>query len=147
VPRAHVHRAVAELAEHDLWLALTYQRKRKADGDGELAGDDAPSTEETARDVEQVHRAAPAVGAPVPPTEQLGHDRLGADATHQREPVAAIAGNEQVVGLERTHRADDRGLLTGRQMAVAADESGLVLALGLGLERANEHHLLIRTAK
>ena len=57
--------------------------------------------------------------------------------------MAAIAGHEQVVVLERVHRADGRGLLAGRQVAVAADASRLVLALGLGLERANEHHLLV----
>jgi hypothetical protein len=50
--------------------------------------------------------------------------------------VAAIAGHEEVVVLERVHRADDHGLLPGRHMAVAADVSRLVLALGLGLERA-----------
>ena len=79
--------------------------------------------------------------------EQLGHDRLGADATRERETVAAIAGDEQVVILQRVHRADDHGLLTGRHMAIAADEIRLVLALGLGLERANEHHLLIGVAQ
>jgi hypothetical protein len=79
--------------------------------------------------------------------EKLGHDRLGADATRERETVAAIAGDEEVVVLQRVHRADDHGLLTGRHMAVAADVSRLVLALGLGLERANEHHLLIGLAE
>ena len=147
VPGAHVHRAVAELAQHGLWLALTYQRKGEADGDGKLAGDDPPSTEEAAFDVEEVHRAAPAVSAAVTTAEELGHDRLGADATRERETVAAIAGDEEVVVLQRVHRADDHGLLTGRHMAIAADVIRLVLALGLGLERANEHHLLIGVAQ
>ena len=79
--------------------------------------------------------------------EELGHDRLGADATRERETVAAIAGDEEVVVLQRVHRADDHGLLTGRHMAIAADVIRLVLALGLGLERANEHHLLIGVAQ
>ena len=60
--------------------------------------------------------------------------------------MVAIGGDEQVVVPQRVHRADDRRLLTGGQMAVAADPRRLVLALGLGLERANEHHLLVRAA-
>ena len=146
MPRAHVHRAVTELAQHGLWLALTYERKREADGDGKLAGDDPPSTEEAAFDVEEVHRAAPAVSTPMTAPKQLRHDRLGADAARERETVAAIAGDQQVVILQRIQRADDRRLLTGGQMAITADEIGLVLALSLRFERANEHHLLIRPA-
>ena len=126
---------------------MTYQRKGEADGDGKLAGDDPPSTEEAAFDVEEVHRAAPAVSAAVTTAEELGHDGLGADATRERETVAAIAGHEEVVVLQRVHRADDHGLLTGRHMAIAADVIRLVLALGLGLERANEHHLLVGVAQ
>ena len=125
---------------------MTYQRKREADSNGKLAGDDPPPTEETALDVEQVHRAAPAVSTPMTAPKQLGHDRLGADATRERKTVAAIAGDQQVVIPQRIHRADDRRLLTGGQMAITADEIGLILALSLRLERANEHHLLIRTA-
>ena len=65
MPRADVDRAVAELAQHGLWLAVTYERERDAGGDGKLAADDPPATEEAALDVEQVHRAAAAVSAPV----------------------------------------------------------------------------------
>ena len=71
----------------------------------------------------------------------------GGDAAREREAVAAIAGDEQVVVLQRVHDADGRRLLAGGEMAVAADASGLVLALGLGLERADEHHLLVGVAQ
>jgi hypothetical protein len=60
--------------------------------------------------------------------------------------VAAVAGDEQVVGLERVHGADGRGLLPGGEVAVAADAGGLVLALRLGLEDAAEHHQLVELA-
>ena len=49
----------------------------------------------------------------------------------------------EAVLLERVHRADGRGLLAGREVAVAADASGLVLALGLGLEDPAEDHFLV----
>ena len=78
VPGAHVDGAVAELAEDRLRLALAHEREREAGRDRQLAGDDAPAAVVAARDVEQVHRAAAAVGAAVLAAEQLGHHRLRA---------------------------------------------------------------------
>ena len=77
VPGAHVHGAVAELADDRLRLALAHEREREAGRDRQLAGDDAPAAVVAARDVEQVHRAAAAVRAAVLAAEQLGHHRLG----------------------------------------------------------------------
>ena len=125
MPGAHVHRAVAELAEDRLRAALAHEREREAGGDRQLAGDDAPAAVEAALDVEQVHRAAAAVRAAVGAAEQLGHDGLGRDAAREREAVAAVAGDEQVVRLERVHGADGGGLLAGREVAVAADRAAL----------------------
>ena len=67
----------------------------------------------------------------------------GDEAAREREAVTAVAGDQQVVVVERVHDAGRRRLLPGRQVAVAADAGGLVLALGLRLEDAVEHHLLV----
>ena len=146
VPGAHVHGAVAELAEHGLRAPLAHERQRQPGRHGQLAGDDAPPPVEAALDVEQVHRPAATVRAAVGAPEQLGHGRLRGDAARQREAVAAVAGHEQVLRLERLHRPDGGRLLAGREMAVAADPGRLVLPLGLGLEHAAEHHQLVQLA-
>ena len=138
VPGAHVHRAVAELAQDRRVAALADDGERESRGDRELPGDDAPAAEVAALDVEQVHRAAPAVRAAVAAPEELGHDRLGRRAARQREAVRAVPGDQGVVVGERLHGADGGRLLTGGQVAVAADAGELVLALGLGLELADE---------
>ena len=147
VPGAHVHRAVAELADHGLLLAATDHGEREAGGDRQLAGDDAPAAVEAAVDVEQVHRAAAAVRAAVGAAEQLRHHRLRRYPAGEREAVTAITGDELVVVLHRVDHADGRRLLAGGEVAVAADLGGLVLALGLGLEHADQHHLLVQPAQ
>ena len=121
MPGAHVDRAVAELADDRLLLALAYEREREPGGERELAADDAPAAVVAALGVEQVHRAAAAVRAAVALAEQLGHDRLGRRAAREREAVRAVAGDEQVVLLHRVDHADAGRLLAGGEMAVAAD--------------------------
>ena len=80
------------------------------------------------------------MGAAVGATEELRHHRLRRDPAGEREAVTAVAGDEQVVGLERRDRADRRRLLPGGQMAVAADPGRLVLALRRFLEAADQEH-------
>src|SRR3954466_4351450 len=111
-------------------------------GERELAADDAPAAVVAAAHVEQVHGAAAPMRAAVPPPEQLRHDRLRRDPAREREAVAAVARDEQVGLVHGAHGADARRLLARREMAVAADLRGLVLALGLRLEDADEQHLL-----
>jgi hypothetical protein len=144
VPGAHVDRAVAELAHDRLLAAAAHQREAEAGRDRELAGDDPPAAVEAALDVEQVHRAAAAVRAAVAAAEQLRHHGLRGYPASEREAVAAITGDEHVVVLHRVHDADRRRLLPRGQVAVAADPRRLVLALGLGLEDADQHHLLVQ---
>ena len=57
--------------------------------------------------------------------------------------MAAVAGDQQVVGLHRGDGADGGGLLAGGEVAVAADPGGLVLALGGFLEAADQDHLAV----
>ena len=49
----------------------------------------------------------------------------GRDPAREREAVAAVAGDEQVVGLERVHGADRGCLLARGEVAVAADPGAL----------------------
>jgi hypothetical protein len=69
------------------------------------------------------------------------------ETPRERESVAAVAGDEQIVGLQRVHGADAGCLLAGGKVAVAADPRGLVLALCLGLEDPAKDHVGVeRTA-
>ena len=53
------------------------ERQGRAGGDREMGADDAPAAEEAALDVEQVHRAATAVGDAGVLAEELGHHGCG----------------------------------------------------------------------
>ena len=108
---------------------------------GRWAADDAPAAEEAALDVEQVHRAAAAVGDAGDLAEQLGHDRGGRAADRERGAVVAVGREQAVALLQRVDGADDRGLLADGQVAVAADPRARVLLLGALLEAADQHHL------
>jgi hypothetical protein len=112
-----------------------------------MAAHDAPAAEEVAPDVEQVHRPAAPVRAAVHAAEQLRHHRLRADPASQRKAVVAIRGDQHVVVAHRPDGADVRRLLSRREMAVAADLRGLVLALGLRLEGPDQQHQLEQPAQ
>jgi hypothetical protein len=87
------------------------------------------------------------VGATVGAAEELRHHGLGRYPAREGEAVASITGDQQVLLLHGVDDADRRGLLAGGEVAVAADPGGLVLALGLGLEHPDEHHLLVQAAQ
>ena len=137
---ARVDGAVAELAEHGVRLVAVLERERRADGDRQVSADDAPAAEEAARDVEQVHRAAAAVGDAGLLAEQLAHDGGRRAADGQRGAVVAVAREQAVALLEGVDRADGRGLLADRKVAVAADPGPGVLLLGALLETADQGH-------
>ena len=72
--------------------------------------------------------------------EQLGHDALRLAAAGDRVAVGAV-GADQVVGVaHRADGADDRRLLTDRQMQEPADLGAGVLLAGTLLEPADEQH-------
>ena len=66
--------------------AAVVERERRADGERQLAADDAPAAEEAALDVEQVHRAAVAAGDAGGLAEQLGHHPAGSEPTASAVP-------------------------------------------------------------
>jgi hypothetical protein len=143
VPGAHVDRALTELTEHRLLFALAHETERQPGGDRQLTSDYAPAAEVAALGIEQVHRATAAVGAAVFPAEELGHHALGRQAAGECHAVRAIAGDEQVAVLEGRDGAHRSGLLADREVAVTTDPRELVLALGLGLEAADQQHPLV----
>jgi hypothetical protein len=55
-----------------------------------VSADDAVAAQEVDALVEEVHRAALALGQPVLPAEQLGHDALGIGALGQAVAVLAV---------------------------------------------------------
>jgi hypothetical protein len=63
VDRALVHGPVAEVAEADLVLAAILDGEGHAGGQGDVAADDGVAAEEPLLGVEEVHRAALALGA------------------------------------------------------------------------------------
>src|SRR6185312_6983952 len=73
--------------------------------------------------------------------EELGHHRRSGASDRERRAVVAVAGVEGVAVDEGVDRADRRGLLADRQMAVAADPGPGVLLLGSFLEPAAQRHL------
>ena len=141
VERAGGDRAVAELAQDRVWLVAVDHRQRGAGGDRQVGADDAPAAEEVALDVEQVHRAAAAVGDARVLAEQLGHDRRRGASDRQGGGVVAVAGVERIALREGVDRAHRGGLLADRKVAVAADPRTGVLLLGALLEAADQGHL------
>jgi len=110
-----------------------------------MGADDAPAAEEAALDVEQVHRPTAAVSDAGVLAEELRHHRSSRAPHSEGCRVVAVAGEERVTLLECVDRADGRGLLADREVAVAADARTGVLLLGPLLEPADECHLPEKT--
>ena len=111
------------------------------------AADDPVAAHEAALEVEDVHRAAaPARGA-VDAAEELGHHVLRVGAAGDRVAVGAVGADQVVVVAHHRGGADDRRLLADRQVKEAAGLGLLVLAPGLLLEAADQHHLREQLAR
>ena len=80
---------------------------RRPAASGRLPPDDPVAAEEAPLEVEQVHRAAAALGAAVHAAEQLGHHGLGMRAARDRLAVLAVGG-DQVVAVAHRLRASRR---------------------------------------
>jgi CHAD domain-containing protein len=91
VKRPDVGGPVAELTEHRTERVLVVDRERRADGDRQMAPDDAPAAQEATIDVEQVHRAAVAARHTRLLAEQLGHDGCRRAPDGERRGVVAVA--------------------------------------------------------
>ena len=115
VPRADVGGRVAELTDDRFGLGPTGpavgDRQRRAGGRWDLTADDGVAPEQPLLDVEQVHRAAPAMGDARGAAEQFGHYPVRRNATGDGVPVLAVGGEQVVAWLHGVHQADDGGLL------------------------------------
>ncbi len=142
VERALVHGAVAEVADADRVLVAVLAGEGDARGQGQVAADDGVAAEEPLRGVEEVHRAALALGAAGVAAQQLGHRLVGAHPAGQGVAVVAIGGDDEIVVAEHPDRTDGDRLLTAVQVAEAADLAAhLVELVRLLFEPADQEHL------
>jgi len=135
------HGAVAEVAHDHLVAAPVLDSEADAHCDGQVRPDDRVTAEEVGALVEQVHRAALALGEPVAAAEQLGHDPLGIGTLRQAVAVLAVRGDRVVVGPEHRGGADRHRLLADVEMEEPADLPERVRLGGLLLEAADQEHI------
>ena len=142
VERPLVHGAVAEVADADRVLALVLAGEGDAGGQRDVAADDRVAAEEALLGVEEVHRAALALGAAGVPAQELGHRLVGPHPPGQGVAVVAIGGDDVVVLAEDADRTDGDRLLSAIEVAEAADLAAhLVELVRLLLESADQQHL------
>ena len=98
------------------------------------------------RDVEHVHRPAPALGDAVDAAVQFGHHSIRVDAAHDRVAVLAVVREEVVGGPQRRHKADNGRFLTQVEVTVAADERLGVSTGSSFLESTDQHHVPVELA-
>ena len=75
---------------------------------------------------------------------QLGQALLGGGAAGHRVVVAAVGGEDVVVGAQRRARADRHRLVPGRQVGGALDQAGQEQVVGGLLGAADDRHLLVQ---
>ena len=89
-----------------------------------------------------MHRAAAALVGAADPSEELGHDAVGFDATGEGVAVVAVVGDDLVVGAEGVDGADGASLLARVEVEEAADLAARVHLRALLLEAPDEQHLV-----
>ena len=140
--RALVACAVAEHADDRVVGLPVVAREGDAGGERQVAAHDPVAAEEAALQVEEMHRAAAALGAPVLTPEQLRHDGVDRRATGQRLAVLAVGREEVIAVAHGVDGADDRGLLADAEVEKAADLGLRVHLPRPLLEAPDEHHPL-----
>src|SRR5215467_2348523 len=135
------HRAVSEVAEHDLVAALVLDGETRSGGQGQVRAHDTVAAQEVDALVEEVHRAALALGKSVPAAEELGHHAPGIGALGDAVAVLAV-GRDHVV-LRAYHRGGTyrHRLLADVEVEKPADLAQGVHLSGLFLEASEQLHL------
>src|SRR5580704_18037662 len=141
VELAFGHRAVTEVAQHDLVAPLVLDREAGAGGERQVRAHDAVAAQEVDALVEEVHRAALALTQPAHAAEQLGHDPARIRPLGQAVAVLAIGRNRVVVGPQGRGRADRHRLLSDVEVEEAADLAEGVHLGRLLLEAPDQRHL------
>ena len=122
---ALVDRAVAEEAEGDAAGLLVPLGEGEAEAERDVPADDAVAAHVADLGVEEVHRAALALGAAGRLAEELRHRGARAHAQRQAVAVAAVAVDQVVLALlEDGGDADGDGFLAAVEVAEPADLHG-----------------------
>ena len=124
-----------------LVLALVLGGEGDAGGERDVAADDGVAAEEALVDVEEVHRAALALGAAGGLAEHLGHGGAGVHAAGEGVAVVAVGGDHVIVFAEGADRADGDRFLAAVKVAEAADLLVLVEHRRSFFEPADQEHL------
>ena len=140
--RTDVGCRLAEVRQRHLVGAAILGGEREARTQWNLPADDAMSTHEVQRHVEQVHRAALALRASRRLAEQFRHDRSRCHAARQRLSVLAVGADYVVVGTKCGECANRHGFLPDIQVAEAADLSKRICLTSLLLEVPDQHHVV-----
>src|SRR5262245_3826919 len=136
------HRAVSEVAEYDLVATLVLDGESRPGGQGQVRAHDTVAAQEVDALVEEVHRAALALGKPVPAAEEFGHHAPGIGALGDAVAVLAV-GRDHVV-LRAYHRGGTycHRLLADVEVEKPADLAQSVHLGGLFLEASEQLHLV-----
>ncbi len=111
-------------------------------GERDVAADDGVAAQEALLDVEEVHRAALALGAAGRLAEQFGHGGVCTDAPGERVAVIAVCRDHIIGVAQRADRAYGDRFLSAVLMKEAADLVPLLIHhLRPLLEAADQHHL------
>lgn len=138
-----VHRAVAEVAQHDAIFLAVFNGPAEAHRQRNVAGNNGVPAEKIAFMVEKVHRATLAMRAAGGLAVKLGKERMNIAAAGDGVAMVAVRGNNIVVGAHRADAADGNCFLTVIKMAEAADFLLLVRLSAACFKLANQGHLLI----
>ena len=133
-------RAVAEEGDADRARAAQLLGQGGAGAESHAGTDDAVRAQDAALEVRDVHRAAEAVAVALGLAHQLGHHPAQFGALGDGVPVAAVVGQDEVLGLQRLAGAGGDGFLADRGMRRALDPAFEEELLGPPLELADAQH-------
>ena len=143
VDLALVGRTLTEEDHRDVVALAVLVGKGDAGAERDLGADDAVAAVEALLQVEDVHRSALALGDAAGATGQLGHDGLGRHAADQRVAVAAVAGDDRILGPDGVIDADNDGFLADVEMAEPSDQAHAIHLADLLFEAADQQHLAV----
>ena len=115
--------------------------KSQSTTEGDLSSDDAMTTVKSGLLEVEVHGSALAVGAAGAAAHELGEDLNKGTAAAEVRAVVAVGGDDAVFLCDGGVHADGDGLLAVVEVAEAADELGLVEAVGGDLHAAHDGHV------
>src|SRR6056297_2970127 len=138
-----VRRAVTEISEGHVVIALVLIRKGQTRTQRHVGAHDPVSSIEVLLLGEHVHGAALALGISVFAARQLGHDTLWVHPTSQHMPVVAIGGDALVTLLGCGLEPDNNGFLPDIKVTETADQAHAIKLTGFFLESPDQKHVAV----